>query len=173
MDALVKIVPSFISKTIKPRHKAQYFGKSCDPQSQCAKSARDIFALLGKKKDLPQQNELIREEIWVILDHEKVLSKFQCSALSKLTLQELLRLMLKCKADEELILFVEAMDAEMDSRYSPLVSHWYAPAFNMQALIHKHMGHGMEYLKEMRNSKRQLEKACSSSGKASSWGGFS
>jgi hypothetical protein len=149
MDSLVSMF------TIKNRYKAMFFGKSCDPLSQCAKSARDILSLLDKKKNLPEQNELIKDEIWVILDHEKLLSNYQCSALSKLTLQELLTQMMKCKSNEELILFVEAMDSEMDQKYTSHLVHS-CPPFNLQALIHKHMGHGIEYLKEMRNFKQPV-----------------
>lgn len=132
---------------ILPRYKAVYFGKECDSQSQCAKTAREIVSLLEKKKNIPHQNTLIKEEIWKMLDHESLLSEFGCYALATLTLREVLRIMVKHKVAEELLVFVEEMDTEMLKIHAQKPFGRGAP--NIQALKYKHMGQGMDYLKEM------------------------
>ncbi len=135
-----------LSFTIQPRIKAVYFGQDCDSQSACAKTAREILLLLDKKKDIPHQNQLIKEEIWVMLDHERMLSEEHCFVLAKLTVHELLKLQVKNNSNEELIKFVEELDNEMHRRYNPTpLNH----KTNIQALKYKHMGQGMQYLKEI------------------------
>ena len=140
---------------IRPRYKALYFGQDCDLQSLCAKTAREILSLLEKKRDIPHQNKLIKEEIWKMLDHEKLLSDFGCCALAKLTIRELLRLMSRQNNNiaEELILFIEEMDIEMPKLYS-LKPMGPCP-HNIQALQYKHLGQGMQYLKEMQTVTRK------------------
>jgi hypothetical protein len=162
MQTLKKYAPSLMTTVVKPRFRAYYFGKECDAQSACAMKARAILLLLEKKKDLPDQNARIKEEIMVLLDHEKLLTIFKCNALAILTIRELLKLMVRCKSSEELIRFVEGIDYEIEKNYSPTLapcSPYYFSShddqtgnINLQALVHKHMGQGMEYLKELRKS---------------------
>ena len=158
MDSLVKFtktLPKYaFGGIIKPRYKAIYFTKTCDSQSCCAKIARDILSLLDKKKNVPNQNERIKEEIWVMLDHEKILSEYNCCALAKLTLEEVLRQMMICKSNEELICYVERVMVEMELKYSLEL----APSYHnvdIQALIYKHKGLGMEYLERLHIAKKK------------------
>jgi hypothetical protein len=146
-----KTLPSaLMASVLSPRNRAYYFAESCDPLSNCAKKAIEIFLLLDKKKNIPEQNERIKEEVWVILDHEKLLTQHGCCALSQLTLQELLKYMVTCNAKEELIVFVEQMDSEMKRRYSQEItaSPHIGSDINLQALVFKHMGKGMDFLEQ-------------------------
>lgn len=88
-----------------------------------------------------------------MLDHEKLLSNFGCCALAKLTIRELLRLMSRQKVAEELILFIEEIDIEMPKKYA-LKPIGPCP-HNIQALQYKHLGQGMQYLKEMQTVTRK------------------
>jgi hypothetical protein len=142
MDTLKK----YANKIIKPRVKAMYFAEKCDPQSCCAKKAREILSLLEKKKNLPDQNQRIKEELWVLLDEEKLLSNYNCCVLAKLTLEELLRLMMQNKSNEELICYVEMVMREMEEVYVMEVN---MQKIDIQALSYKHMGLGMKYLKQI------------------------
>lgn len=144
-----------MNAVMKPRRQAYFFAKTCDIRSTCATTAREILLLLEKKKNVPEQNERIKEEIWVMLDHEKLLSEYNCCILSKMTIQELLRIMLIHETKEELIRFVEEITLEMEDKYSHDLSHTTGKnKINIQALVHKHMGNGMEYLKQLHLSKK-------------------
>jgi hypothetical protein len=139
---------------VKPRVMAVYFAKQCDPQSTCANKAREILFLLDKKRNKPDQNELIKEELWVILDHEKLLSEYNCYTLAKLTLEELIRLMMKCKSNEELICYVETIHVDMEKKYKMELHESDVKNIDLQALVHKHMGNGMKFLEQLHNTKR-------------------
>lgn len=140
---------------IKTRHRAYYFGKPCDPQSKCALKAREIFLLLDKMKNTRDQKERIMEELWVILDHEQLLSEYNCCALAKLTIYELFKSMQNCNAREELFLFVEEIDREMEKMYSLDLKPHNNRDINLQALIFRHQGNGMEYLREKHESDKK------------------
>ncbi len=151
MNTVLKYVPN-LSLNIKPRFKAYYLGKKCDPQSICAKTAIAILLLMEKKKDIPEQNTLIKEEIYNMLNHEKLLTEYGCCALSRLTIQELLRLMLQNKTKEELFLFVEEIDLELEKKYSSYLQPFFETKLNLQALTYKHMGNGVKFLAEMQKT---------------------
>lgn len=156
-----KTLPEYLMNAmLKPRRQAYFFAKECDPQSNCCKTAREILLLLEKKKDNSYQNERVKEEIWTMIDHEKLLSEYKCCVLAKLTLQELLRHMIQYNSKEEFILFIEDLVLEMEKKYTYELNYHYAfesypfnsddgqnQAIDLQALTYKHMGHGMEYLK--------------------------
>lgn len=171
MEGLKKYSPSsLINIVFKPRFRAYYFAKQCDVQSACAVNARSILMLLEKKKNIAEQNARIKEEIFVMLDHEKLMTQFRCNALASLTIRELLRQMLQQKSPEDLIFFVEDIAQEIERNYSPTIPkialyylhHDYEDSrdatsstggsINLQALIHKHMGQGVEYLRELHKS---------------------
>jgi hypothetical protein len=155
MDSFFKNTSSMMGSMIKSRHRAYYFGKPCDPQSKCALKAREIFLLLDRVKNIREQKELIKEELWVILDHEKLLSEHNYCGLAKLTIYELLNFMTKQKAREEIFLFVEEIDREIDKYY---VMEWkphYSTDINIQALISKHLGNGIEYLRQKHESDKK------------------
>jgi hypothetical protein len=145
-----------MSRVLKRRTNAMYFSVQCDPLSNCAKQAREILLLLYKKKNDVVQNERIKEELWVILDHEKLLSKYNSSVLSVLTMEEVLRLMVKGNVDETLICYAEHVMDEMDKKYCRELD---VKDINTQALILKHMGHGIELLKLQHMSKKTAD-AC-------------
>jgi hypothetical protein len=171
-----KSIPELLmSAVMKPRRKAYLFAKHSDPQSNCAKTARQILSLLERKKDMTHQNELIKEEIWELLDHEKFLSEYNCCILSKMTLEELLRQMVNYKSSEDLIIFVEEMILEMEKKFGyELHPHLHSQqqlGIDVQALEYKHIGNGMEYLKQvhftnMCNDKKNSFKASSFNNKS-------
>ena len=142
-----------MNAVMKPRRQAYLFAQHSDPQSNCAKTARQILSLLERKKDITHQNELIKEEIWELLDHEKFLSEYNCCILSKMTLQELLRQMVNYKSNEDLIVFVEEMILDMENKFSyELKPHFHSQqqaGIDVQALMYKHIGNGMGYLKQV------------------------
>jgi hypothetical protein len=155
-----KTFPEYLMNAMmKPRRQAYFFAKECDPQSNCCKTAREILLLLEKKKDSPYQNKLIKEEIWAMIDHEKLLSEYKCCTLAKLTLQELLRYMVQYKSKEEFILFIEDLVVEMEQKYTYELNYHcdmndcyegeggQRNTIDLQALTYRHMGHGMEYLR--------------------------
>jgi hypothetical protein len=156
MNELLKYKSSYALARlmVKPRVIAVYFAKQCDPQSICANKAREILILLDKKKNIPDHNERIREELWVILDHEKLLSEYNCYALAKLTLEELLRLMMKCKSNEELLCYVESIHVDMEKKYKMELHESDVNNIDLQALEHKHMGNGMKFLEQLHNTKK-------------------
>ena len=146
-----RTLPSMLMDSVmRSRTRAYYFAENCDPQSNCAKKAREIFLLLDKMKNTPEQNERVKEEIWVILDHEKLLSEYNCSVLSQLTLKELLKLMMTCHVKEELIAFVEEIESEMKRKYTQEIAlnPHFETDVNLQALVFKHMGKGMDFLQQ-------------------------
>jgi len=137
---------------MKPRSRAYFFAKECDPQSNCCNTSRKILLLLDHKQNIPYQNERIKEEIWVMLDHEKLLSEYQCCTLAKLTLQELLKYMVQYKYKEDFITFIEDLVVEMEKRYTYELNYHHDEGgerhpIDLQGLTYRHMGHGMEYLK--------------------------
>lgn len=158
MDSLIKYtktIPKYaFGAIVKPRYKAMYFNKSCDPQSCCAIKAREILSLLEKKRNNSNQNELIKQELWVMLDHEKIMSEYNCCALAILTLEELLRLMMNCKSNEDLICYVELIMIEMEENYTLKLAPSYQHV-DLQALIYRHKGLGMEYLQQIHLSKKK------------------
>jgi hypothetical protein len=149
----------FMNAMMKPRRQAYFFAKDCDPQSNCCKTSRKILLLLEQKQNSPYQNERIKEEIWAMIDHEKLLSEYQCCTLAKLTLQELLRYMVQFKYKEEFITFIEELVVEMEKKYTYELNYHHdmydaytdegvqRRPIDLQGLTYRHMGHGMEYLK--------------------------
>lgn len=155
MKSFLKYTSSIVGSVMKTRYKAYYFGKPCDPQSKCALKAREIFLLLDRMKNIQEQKAPIKDELWVILDHEKLLSEHNCCVLAKLTIYELLNFMDKQKAREELFLFVEEIDLEMDKYYALEWKPHYTTDINIQALISKHLGNGIEYLRQKHESDKK------------------
>ena len=99
----------------------------------------------------------------VILDHNKLLTEFQCNALALLTLQEAMRLLVIGRAASEQLLFLHEVQLALRQNYSekPVLndtttmgSHYdekedvEAPI--LEILIPKHVGQGMKYLEALK-----------------------
>lgn len=144
----------------------------CDPQSTCAKVARDIVTLVARKQNTPHQNLRIRDEIMTLLDHDKLLTHFQCNVLALLTLQEAVRLLVVGASDSSQLLFLQDIQIDLRQNYSetPVCNpcstmdyylHAAPPADNnrgaepeevpiLDLLVPKHVGQGMKYLEALR-----------------------
>ena len=155
----------------------------CDAQSTCAKAARDIVSLLNRKQNNTYQDMRIQEEIMALLDHEKLLTHFQCHALALLTLQEAIRLLIISDADSSQLLFLQSTQVQLRQNYSdkPLIPmHYYdeveqaAMLPPLELLVPKHVGHGMKYLAALKKyapppqQQRSLSSSSSSLSRSSS-----
>jgi len=141
----------------------------CDVQSTCAKTARDIVTLIDRKQNTPQQNCRVKEEIMVLLNHEKLLTHHQCNVLALLTLQEAMRLLIISSADSNQILFLQEIQIDLRQNYyeKPTLNHYSFEEDSVQrggiqnsaaeletpileVLVPKHVGQGMKYLEALR-----------------------
>ena len=147
---------------LQPRVAITFWRTPCDPQSICARAARDIVSLVEKRNKTLHQNERIKEEILMIADHEKLLSVFRCNALALLTIKEALIYLVEGKASEESIQFLESIILEVQSKYTSKPTSLYCldehnedhmmPQLNI--LIPQHVGDGMKYLAELQKIKK-------------------
>jgi len=124
---------------------APMMGEVCDRQSACAQAARQITELIARRKDTPDQNCRIKEEVWVILDHERFLTEYACPALALLTLQEAHRQMTQAKAQTNDLRFLEQIQVEVRQMHQGS-----SQPPKLKARLCKHVGNGMGYLSEMR-----------------------
>jgi hypothetical protein len=137
----------------------------CDVQSTCAKTARDIIALIDRKQNTPQQNCRVKEEIIELLNHEKLLTHYHCNVLALLTLQEAMRLLIISSADSNQILFLQEIQLDLRQNYfeKPTPNHYSLNQNNihmmdfdetsipiLEVLVPKHLGQGMKYLEALR-----------------------
>jgi len=160
MDAVrskCNLVVQKLNTLIQPRIKIYLWGETCEPQSACAKSAREIVVLIERKKETDDQDLRIKEEIMVILDHDHLISEFRCNALALLTLSEALRLLIQCKASENKVSYLEKIVREVEGKFSTTPKTSIPEdAPNIKMLIYKHQGNGVKYLTEIwkeRNSR--------------------
>ena len=106
----------------------------------------------------------------VILDHEKLLTQFQCHALALLTLQEAVRLLIVGGADSSQVGFLQSIQIELRQNYldkplptPPTSTHPYyyveeeednnnttTPPPILELLVPKHIGQGMKYLEALK-----------------------
>ena len=135
----------------------------CDAQSTCAKAAREIVILIERKRNMPHQNARVKEEMLMILDHEKLLTQYQCNVLALLTLQEAMRLLLiGSSTPSDQLDFLQEIQLHIRQSYSdkPIIvvvddgieveasDHHQLPI--LEILIPKHVGHGMKYLEALK-----------------------
>ena len=146
---------------------------TCADQSTCAKTAREIITLIERKQqDSPYQDSLVREEILALLNHEKLLTHYQCHALALLTLQEAARrLMLSpMPHTSQHLVFLQEIQIHLRQNYfdkpvPPRIYSWdehargsatsHAKADDehppiLELLVPKHIGQGMKYLEALR-----------------------
>ena len=147
------------NKLVRPSTGIYLWGStSCDPQSICAKTAREILQLMERKQNTLDQNMLIKEEILVLLDHEKLLSMFNCHALAILTLQEVLRILIQSKysKNEDHVQYIEQILTDLHQNYAstPSATRHRHDIPSLKILIPRHMGDGPKYLTELWKSKK-------------------
>lgn len=135
----------------------------CDTQSACAKAAREIADLIERKQNSTYQNSRVKEEIMVLLDHEKLLTRFGCNALALITLQEVARILIirlsDASSSSERLLFLQEIQVELRQKYSDKLTSVSsssssecgdAPTCCLEVLVPKHLGQGMKYLEALR-----------------------
>ena len=150
MQALRSSCNAIVARLLQPRFTVLLWGQSCDPQSACARAARDIFLLVDRKKNTPDQDERIKEEILQLLDHDRLLTDHHCHALAVLTLHEALRLSLRSKLSEDKLLYLEGILAWVKERYSTEPRNKDPEdAPHLHVLVPRHLGHGVQYLKAL------------------------
>jgi len=142
-------IKAALNKFMQPRVGVYLWATPCDAQSMCARAARDIVSIVERKQNIPSHNIRIKEEILSLVDHDHLLTHFQCNALALLTLKEALRYLLKGKAPEENIQFIENIILVVQTNYGPnVVENPEYDTPHLNSLTHKHLGHGMKYLQE-------------------------
>jgi hypothetical protein len=163
MERLWSTSKKALGRLVKPRMLAAW-GPRCDTNSLCARTARDIVSLVQRKRsDQSHQDERIREEILAILDHDKLLTDFQCNALALLTLNEALRLLLLQQSEEGAIAYVERIHMEIQDAYRSEIANGVDQSCTMPMRIHKHLGHGIKYLEERRKQEQRARGLASAS----------